>query len=165
MIQKASVGGVYLGDFLQRECATLSFFGSPYILPTIMARKKKSRPTWNFELGNVIAGWVLFFLSVLAFFGDSSSLVGSYLVSTLSYLLGDLYRWIFVPIVGIVGGLIIIGRLSWNSVRFIGLLLYLISLTSVLTAFRPYGANALLDFSGLLTSWFGRTPAILALIG
>ncbi|MFZ4461000.1 MAG: hypothetical protein ACOYN2_00130 [Patescibacteria group bacterium] len=103
-----------------------------------MARKKKSRPTWNFELSNVIAGWVLFFLSVLAFFGDQSSVFGSYLVSALTYLLGDLYRIIFVPIVGILAGLIIFNRLSWNSVRFIGLLMYFISLTSLIAAFRPY---------------------------
>jgi hypothetical protein len=85
-----------------------------------MSRKstKKTRPTWGYELKNVIAGWMLVFLCVIVFFGDSSSSVGSIVVDTLTYLYGEHYRPIFIVYAALAVG-IVVNKLSWNSVRVV----------------------------------------------
>ena len=130
-----------------------------------MAKAKKQRSSWNFELKNIVAGWLLFFLSVLTFFADRSSVVGAYLIEGLTYLLGDHSTWIFVPMVGVLSVLIIVNRLSWNSARVLGLLLYFLSVVSLVAVWQPYGNHGLFDISESLIAWFGRAPALLALVG
>lgn len=98
------------------------------------------------------------------FLGDSSSAVGSVTVETLTYLFGEYYRPIFIVYGALAIG-IVVNKLSWNGVRVVGLLLYSISIVSLITAFTPYGSHGILDFSVILTSWFGRAPMILAFVG
>lgn len=77
---------------------------------------------------------------MLVFLGDSSSAVGSILVDTLTYLFGEYYRPIFIVYAAMSLG-IVIGKLSWNSARVLGLLLYSISITSLIASVTPYGAH------------------------
>lgn len=102
-------------------------------------------------------------MCVLVFLGDSSSTVGALVVDTLRYLFGEYYRAIF-SVYGVLAIGIVINKLSWNSVRIIGLLLYSISIVSLIAAFTPFGHHGILDFSQIFTSWFGQKPMILAFI-
>lgn len=90
--------------------------------------------------------------------------MGKVLVETLTYLFGEYYRPIFIVYALLAVG-IVINKLSWNGVRVVGLLLYSVSVVSLITAFTPYGAHGVLDFSVIFTNWFGRAPMILAFVG
>jgi hypothetical protein len=109
-------------------------------------KTKKSRPTWTYELRNTIVGWVLLFLGVLVLAGDNTSTMGSIVTSIGTTIFGTDYRFIFAPIITILGFLIVINKLSWNMVRFIGLLMFWISIVSLENIwFHPFNAG-LFDF-------------------
>lgn len=80
-------------------------------------------------------------------------------------MLGDGAKFIFVGMVLPLSVLIIANKLSWNRARIFGLLLYFFSVVSLVRASRPYGSSGAFDISGAFIEWFGRVPAILALIG
>ena len=128
-------------------------------------KTKKSRPTWSYELRNTIVGWLLLFLGVLVLAGDTSSTMGSIVANIGTTVFGSDFRWIFAPIVTVLGGLIVINKLSWNMVRLIGLLMFWISVVSLENIFsHPYEAG-LLDFGSFFVSFLGYTPALVFLIG
>lgn len=132
-----------------------------------MAKKKtkKSRPTWTYELRNTIVGWVLLFLGVLVLAGDTNSTMGSIVAKIGTTIFGSDYRFIFAPIVTILGLLIVINKLSWSMVRLIGLLMFWISVVSLENIFaHPYNAG-LFDFGSFFVSFLGYTPALVFLIG
>ncbi len=131
-----------------------------------MAKKnKKIRTTWNYELRNTIVGWVLLFLGVLVLAGDTASTMGSIVSSIGTAIFGTDYRFIFAPIITILGFLIVINKLSWNMVRLVGLLMFWISVVSLENVFgHPFEAG-LLDFGNFFVTFFGKTPAIVFLIG
>lgn len=132
-----------------------------------MAKKKtkKSRPTWTYELRNTIVGWVLLFLGVLVLAGDTNSTMGSIVANIGTTIFGSDYRFIFAPIVTILGLLIVINKLSWSMVRLIGLLMFWISVVSLENIFaHPYNAG-LFDFGSFFVSFLGYTPALVFLIG
>lgn len=101
---------------------------------------------------------------MIVFLGDSSSTVGAVVVNTLTYLFGEYYRAIF-SVYGILAIGIVLNKLSWNSVRIVGLLLYSISIVSLIAAFTPFGNHGVLDFSVIFQSWFGKMPMVLAFTG
>lgn len=128
-------------------------------------KKKKSRPTFNYELRNTIIGWVLLFLGVLVFMSDETSTAGRVVADIGAALFGTGYRFIFAPIVAILGGLIAINKLSWSMVRLIGLLLFWISTVSLQEIFvRPF-VPGLLAFGDFFVHFFGKAPALMFLIG
>jgi len=97
--------------------------------------------------------------------GDTTSTVGSLVTSIGTTIFGTDYRFIFAPIITILGFLIIINKLSWNMVRFIGLLMFWISVVSLENIFfHPYNAG-LFDFGEFFISFLGKTPALVFLIG
>lgn len=128
-------------------------------------KNKKTRPTWNYELRNTIVGWVLLFLGVLVLAGDSSSTMGSIVASVGTTIFGTDYRFIFAPIITILGFLIVINKLSWNMIRLIGLLMFWISVVSLENIFSPQAEAGLLDFGGFFVSFLGKAPALVFLIG
>jgi S-DNA-T family DNA segregation ATPase FtsK/SpoIIIE len=75
------------------------------------------------------------------------------------------YRFIFAPIVTILGGLIVINKLSWNMVRFIGLIMFWISVVSLENIFSPPFNAGLLDFGSFFVAFLWKTPALVFLIG
>lgn len=103
-------------------------------------------------------------MTILVFLGDNKSAVGLVLSDSLTYLFGEYYRPIFL-IYGALALGIVIGKLTWNSARVVGLLVYSISITSLIAAATPYGSHGILDFSAILTNWFGKSPMILAFVG
>lgn len=128
-------------------------------------KKKKSRPTWNHELRNTIVGWVLLFLGVLVLAGDTGSTVGSIVADVGTVVFGTDYRFIFAPIIAVLGGLIVINQLSWNMVRFIGLLMFWISVVSLENIFFHPFESGLFDFGNFFVSFLGYTPALVFLFG
>lgn len=128
-------------------------------------KKKNTRPIWSFELRNTIVGWLLLFLGVLVLAGDSSSTMGSIVASIGTTIFGTDYRFIFAPIITILGFLIVINKLSWNMVRFIGLLMFWISVVSLENIFTIPFESGLLDFGGFFVTFLGKTPALVFLIG
>jgi len=127
-------------------------------------KKKNTRPTWSFELRNTIVGWLLLFLGVLVLAGDNSSTMGSIIASIGTTIFGTDYRFIFAPIITILGFLIVINKLSWNMVRFIGLLMFWISIVSLENIFFHPFQSGLLDFGSFFVSFLGKTPALVFLI-
>ena len=131
-----------------------------------MAKKKKhSRPIWNYELRNTVVGWVLLFLGILVLAGDSTSTMGSIVTSIGTTIFGTDYRFIFAPIVTILGILIVINKLSWNMIRFLGLLMFWVSVVSLENIFSTPFESGLLDFGSFFVSFLGKTPALVFLIG
>lgn len=129
------------------------------------SRKKKARPIWSYELRNTVIGWLLLFLGVLVLAGSDSSTAGSFVTSIGTTLFGDNYRFIFAPIVTVLGFLIVINKLSWNMIRFVGLLMFWISVVSLENIFSsPYKAG-LFDFGSFFVNFLGYTPALVFLIG
>lgn len=128
-------------------------------------KKKNTRPTWSFELRNTIVGWILLFLGVLVLAGDTASTMGSIVASIGTTIFGSDYRFIFAPIITILGFLIVINKLSWNMVRFIGLLMFWISVVSLENIFSSPFNSGLFDFGGFFVSFLGKTPALVFLIG
>ena len=58
-------------------------------------KQTKNRSIWTRELRSMIAGWVLAFLCVLVFIGDTKSIVGKTLASSMVAVFGDYYMSIF----------------------------------------------------------------------
>ena len=130
-----------------------------------MARKSKkaAKSSLGREWGSIIAGPFLLFLAALVFLGDSTSSVGSLVAEALDYLMGDSYKYIFSPIIAALAVMIIFKRTIWNSVRFSGLLMFWVSICSLLETITPLEKHGLFDLSGFLIGLFGRIPAILLL--
>ena len=127
-------------------------------------KQTKNRSIWTYELRSMIAGWVLAFLCVLVFIGDTQSIVGKTLITTMVSLFGDYYKGIFV-LYGLLALGLIVGKLFWNSARVIGILLSGISLTTLIAMYSPYASHGVLDFSSILIAWLGKWPMVIALIG
>ncbi len=90
-----------------------------------MAKKKtpiSTRPTsllGTKEFQNITAGGIALLVAVLMFLSTrESTIVGQILSRAGLFLFGSEYRYIFSPIVAILGLMIIIRRASWSIYRF-----------------------------------------------
>jgi DNA segregation ATPase FtsK/SpoIIIE-like protein len=130
-----------------------------------MTKKQKNYQSfWTQELKSMVAGWVLGFFCVLIFIGDTKSIVGSNLASAMTAIFGQYYAAICILYAVLALGLIV-GKLHWNSARIIGILLYGITMTTLVATRAPYKNHGILDFSDILRTWLGELPMILACIG
>lgn len=89
--------------------------------------------TMSLELQNILAGGILIILSVLMFLATKEvSIIGKYLALLGGTLfLDEYYRWIFSPITFVLGIMILSKKASWSLARATGLLIYFMTLTSV----------------------------------
>jgi S-DNA-T family DNA segregation ATPase FtsK/SpoIIIE len=98
--------------------------------------KKKSSTIHSFltvELQNIIAWGILLILGTLMFLATSeTSVAGKYLSLFGMKLFGDEFRWIFSPILIILGGMILVKKASWSASRMTGIILYFLSVTSLI---------------------------------
>lgn len=116
------------------------------------------------ELQNMIVGGVLVVLGALMFLSTKeASTVGKYfaLIGT-SLFSSESYRWLFSPIMVALGVMILVKKASWSSARLIGLLLYFLSITSLLGIYRATTIG-FFDLHEYLITFLGRTAAILSL--
>lgn len=91
--------------------------------------------------------------------------MGSIVASVGTAVFGMDYRFVFAPIVLVIGILIVVNKLSWSMVRFMGLLLFWISVVSLENIFSPRAEAGLLDFGGFFVSFLGKAPALVLLVG
>lgn len=120
------------------------------------------RTWWSQELKNIVAGVTLIFLWILAFFGDDS-IVWIILQPFLNKLFWENYKYIFGPVLVLLGTLISFHKLIWNYTRIFGLFFYWFSLSSLIWY---WGINWwLFNFNWFLIELFGRIPALLIEIG
>jgi S-DNA-T family DNA segregation ATPase FtsK/SpoIIIE len=98
-----------------------------------MSRKKSTRsnPFFTFEMQNILAGSILVTLGALMFLSTAeTSVIGKYFSSLWIVLFGEYYRYIFSPILVILGTMILVKKASWSIWRLVGILIYYFSLTS-----------------------------------
>lgn len=93
-----------------------------------------------------------------------ASIIGKYftLIGVSLFSL-EWYRWIFSPIVIVLGIMILVKRASWSGSRLAGLFLYFLSLTSLFGFFQDK-TIALFDLHEHLVTFLGRSAAILTLL-
>ena len=90
-------------------------------------------------------------------------MAGAFIEQMFTVVLGSEYRYIFSPIVGIVGILVLIGRIRMNIFRIIGIGFFFVSVASLAGTF---GSNTCtLDIHETLIGWMGSVPAGVLLVG
>ncbi|MDD5212851.1 MAG: DNA translocase FtsK [Candidatus Gracilibacteria bacterium] len=128
-----------------------------------MAKKKKQSANYKIpkEQKKAIIALVLFSLSLMTLFIDTNSVIGSNMYSFLSAVFGSFYKVIFSPILFLLSIFLFKRKdLSFNSVRFVGLILFFLSITSLVgSIFSPY--DAILNFYGELFIYFGQSTTII----
>lgn len=92
-----------------------------------------------------------------------SSLVGGVLRSIGVLFFGEYYRYISAPILVILGSMILVKKASWGISRFIGIILFYISLTS-LVSWYDATYRATFALYGELSRLLGTSSAFLALL-
>lgn len=96
-----------------------------------MAKKQKNHKSiWTLELRSMVAGWILGFFCVFVFIGDNKSIVGTNLAAGMTAIFGQYYAPICI-LYGVLALGLIIGKLNWNSARIVGILVYGISMTTL----------------------------------
>jgi S-DNA-T family DNA segregation ATPase FtsK/SpoIIIE len=92
-----------------------------------------------------------------------ASVFGRYLTQVDMYLFGEYHRFVAAPILVILGTMILVKKASWSMSRFVGILLFYISLTSLIGCY-------IADYVGFFNIWWvlekflGRSSAFLFLI-
>lgn len=149
-----------------------------------MSRRKstpKHTPLLSYELQNIIAGGVLITLAILMVLStrelgpnEVQPFVGSYMSQFGNTFFGASFRWIFSPILMILGVMILVKRASWSVSRFVGIILFFIASTSLVGWYSDYRSGTLgtsahtsigiLDIFGLLKMLLGSPTTFIALI-
>lgn len=128
-----------------------------------MAKKKNKSTSLKLpkEQKKALIALVLFSLSLMTLFIDTNSVIWSSLFSFLSTVFWSYYKIIFSPILFLVSIFLFKRKdLDFNSIRFIGLCLFFISLTSIFgSVFDWY--EALLNFYPNMFIYFGKSTAII----
>lgn len=132
-----------------------------------MSRRKtpsSHRPLISYELANIIAGGVLMTLAVLMFLSvNESSIIGVYMSRIGILFFGPYYRYIFSPILMLLGVMILVKRASWSVSRLVGIVLFFLSTTSILGWYSQHTIGYL-DIYSLLDRLMGASSALIALI-
>jgi DNA segregation ATPase FtsK/SpoIIIE, S-DNA-T family len=116
------------------------------------------------ELQNILAGGVLVILGVLMLLATKeASVAGKYLSIVGMQLFGAEYRWIFSPILIVLGAMIIVKKASWSGSRLVGILLFFLSVTSLLGMYQR-DTVGFFDLHEQAVRFFGQSATILALI-
>lgn len=135
-----------------------------------VSKSKHSPRLFNAEFRNIIAGGILITLAVLVFFATNETntqgevpIIGQYLSLWGEAILGEYYRYIFCPITGILGILIIVRRAEWTLWRCMGLVLFMISVSSIHGKVTG-STSGFFDISGSLIRIIGDTSTSIFLI-
>jgi DNA segregation ATPase FtsK/SpoIIIE, S-DNA-T family len=113
------------------------------------------------ELQNILAWGVLVILGALMFLATKeASVAGKYLSIVGMKLFGPEYRWIFSPILIILGAMIIVKKASWSGSRLVGILLFFLSVTSLLGMYQR-DTIGFFDLHAQAVRFFGQSATIL----
>ncbi len=132
-----------------------------------MAKRKSSHHTsflGTVEFQNIVASGLLLGLAILMFLSTrEASTVGKYLASVGLFLFGEGYRYIFSPIVGILGLMIAVKKANWSVWRLVGLILFFVSVTSII-GFQNGNIEWIFDLHKEAGPLIGKTAAIILFI-
>lgn len=133
-----------------------------------MAKKKKQSANYKIpkEQKKSIIALILFSLSLMTLFIDTNSVIWSSLFYFLDSIFGSYYKIIFSPVIFLLS-IFLFKRsdLDFNSVRFIWLILFFFSLTSLFwSVFIPYSANLNFYWEMFIYLWSATTIVFLLLI-
>ncbi|MBS9783783.1 DNA translocase FtsK [Candidatus Gracilibacteria bacterium] len=140
---------------------------------TTKRRTKKSTSSFlGSDFYHICIGTLLIILAVLVFFSTqevtttgNAPLIGKYLSKAGTLLFGkEYYRWIFSPIVGILGVMIIAKKAYWSGWRFVGLILFFLSATSLLGWYSGEKIG-LFNIYSELEKFIGKSSAFIFLFG
>lgn len=92
-----------------------------------------------------------------------ASVFGRYLTQVDMYLFGDYHRFVAAPILVILGTMILVKKASWSMARFIGIILFYISLTSLIGWYVSEYVS-FFNIWWVLEKFLGRSSAFLFLI-
>lgn len=133
-----------------------------------MARKKKkstkkSKNNLNSQLKNILIA--IFFITfwIISLFSTNDSIAWEFAQKTLSFVFWDYYKYIFSPIITILGVFFLFKEnYSVNNARLLWLVLYLFSITTLIWFYVEY--NSILNISILLNSFFWEIVWIIFMI-
>lgn len=92
-----------------------------------------------------------------------ASVFGRYLTQVDLYLFGEFHRFVAAPILVILGIMILVKQASWSIARFVGILLFYISLTSLIGWYIPL-YESIFNIWSVLEKFLGRSSAFLFLL-
>lgn len=98
-------------------------------------------------------------MGILFVFSSSESQIGKAIEPHAIALMGPYFRWIGGMFFLALGTLLAVKKLQWNSARLLGILLFLVSATSLI----EYASNrpgTILNFSEEIVDLFGKVPAL-----
>lgn len=130
-----------------------------------MARRKK----WFLESipqEYKTASFALFFLfiGIITFIGDTQSIVGYHLFSTLTKAFGEYYIWVFSPVlIALAIFLFKEKNLHFNSYRAFGLLFFYVSVTTLIGWYDP-SYVAIFNLYPQLENVLGRMPLMVCFL-
>lgn len=128
-----------------------------------MAKKKTTthHSFLTYEFQNILAWGILVTLGVLMFLATrEASVFGRYLTQVDTYLFGEYHRIIAAPILIILGAMILVKKANWSIARFVGILLFYISLTSLIGWYVPM-YESFFNIWWVLERFLGRSSAFL----
>ena len=132
-----------------------------------MSRRKSTpvhRPFLSYELQNIIAGWVLITLAILMFLSTSeSSIIGIFMSKVAISFFGSNYRWIFSPIIMLLGVMILFKRASWSISRLVGIILFFIATTSIV-GWYARTTIGYFDIYSMMEHLMGASSSLIAMI-
>ena len=132
-----------------------------------MSRRKSTphhAPLLSYELTNIIAGGVLVTLAVLMWLSASeSSVIGIYMSRVGTLFFGAYYKWIFSPILMLLGVMILMKRASWSVSRLVGIVLFWLATTSLMGWYMQ-STIGYLDIYALMDRIMGASSALIAMI-
>jgi S-DNA-T family DNA segregation ATPase FtsK/SpoIIIE len=118
----------------------------------------------SFELQNIIAWGVLVTLAILMFLSTSeSSIIGLFMSKIGILFFGADYRWIFSPIIMILGIMIIVKRASWSASRLVGIILFFVATTS-LVGWYSHATIGYFDIYSMMSQLMGGSSALIAMM-
>lgn len=92
-----------------------------------------------------------------------ASVAGKYLSIAGLTLFGEFYRWIFSPILIVLGGMILTKKASWSSSRMIGIILFFLSVTSLVGMYEE-AVVGFFDLHEQAVRFFGQSATILGFL-
>ena len=92
-----------------------------------------------------------------------TSVVGGYFSIVGEKLFGIEYRWIFSPLLAILGTMILVKKASWSASRLTGIILFFLSITSLLGLYER-DTVGFFDLHEQTVKFFGRSATILGLL-
>lgn len=142
----------------------LLFLEFLYNTPVARRKSQPKHSLFTFEFQNILAGSILIILGMLMFLATKeTSIVGKYLSEAGLLLFGNGYRFIFSPILVILGGMILTKKTSWSRWRFFGILLYFIGATS-LVGWHKKETVGIFDFYESFSDFLGPSSAFLVFV-